>query len=150
MPRNYVNKFLFSALIINWPTSILLGIYKYWVRDSVDEIQISSFFSLKKISLHDTVNVGLQELQESLKLFERHTLFMFIENVGTVFPYYFFWSLGEQTCFTTLRFGLSRLGEKYNWSLLQGLSRAGSNDFRPKDLYFQLPLKKKKKSYSSH
>ena len=48
MPKNYVNKFLFSALIINWQTSILLGIYKYQVRDSVDEIQISSFFfSLK-------------------------------------------------------------------------------------------------------
>lgn len=55
------------------------------------------------------------------------------------------WSSGEQTCFTTLRCGLSGLGEKYNWSLLQGLSRAGGNDFRPKDLYFQLPLKKKKK-----
>ena len=105
----------------------------------------------KKISLHDIVNVGLQELQESLKLFERQTLLMFIENVGSVFPhyyYYFFLSLGEQTYFTTLRFGLSGLGEKYNWSLLQGLSRAGGNDFRPKDLYFQLPLKKK--SYSSH
>ena len=103
----------------------------------------------KKISLHDIVNVGLQELQESLKLFERQTLLMFIENVGSVFPhYYFFLSLGEQTYFTTLRFGLSGLGEKYNWSLLQGLSRAGGNDFRPKDLYFQLPLKKKKLFFS--
>ena len=98
MPKNYVNKFLFSALIINWQTSILLGIYKYQVRDSVDEIQISSFFfflkklvyMIKKISLHDIVNAGLQELQESLKLFERQTLLMFIENVGTVFPHYYY------------------------------------------------------------
>ena len=45
---------------------------------------------IKKISLHDIVNVGLQELQELLKLFERQTLLMFIENVGTVFPHYYY------------------------------------------------------------
>ena len=58
----------------------------------------------KKISLHDIVNVGLQELQESLKLFERQTLLMFIENVGSVFPHYYFKRLLFHIVYSSLLF----------------------------------------------
>lgn len=44
-------------------------------------------------------------------------------------------------CLAMLRFGVVLQGEKYNWSSLQVLSRAGGN-FRPTNLYFIFLFKK--------
>lgn len=137
MPRNYVNKILFSAMIKNWQFPILPGTLKYQKRNACLS---SPFFCLKKLvsMIYSTLDRRDSKYQLHC-LQDTHTLVILIKHADTAaFPHccFLFGSQETDLCLTTLRSGALCLGEKCHWSPFQVPSRAGGNDFRPKNLYF--------------